>query len=201
MMPGSWGLNGKTYQKAKAEYELVGVALEHRLIEIEYDNENERNLELLKLKRKSAEITKEEYDYEYAKLVHGDTEEYPLMKLELDRKYEKIDEITYQKSVANFHNEPWIGVVNSEYKPGLNSDGFSFELDWNDEFVKMLKSEGYRGATNEEIVEQWFEDKATEEYMKILSEEMEGIPETDDYSVPATHITKEKTDDGKTRHS
>jgi len=201
MLPGHWGLKGKSRERVKAEYELDGIERERRLIEINYDDENERDLELLKLERKNNHITKEEYDYEYARLVHGDTKEYRLIQLELDKKYEKIDELGYQKSIAEFHNDPWIGVISSDYNAGLTSDGFSFELDWNDEFVQMLKREGYRGATEDEIVEQWFEDKATEEYMKILSEEADDISETDDYSVPATHVTKEKTDDGKTRHS
>ena len=32
-----------------------------------------------------------------------------------------------------------------------------FELDWNDEFVNMLKQAGYLGASEEEIVDRWFQ--------------------------------------------
>ena len=201
LFPGAWGLKGKTKEVAKAEYELVGEALQKKLIEINYDDKKECKLELLKLERKNKHITKEVYDYRYAELKYKGTKEYIDIALELDRKYEKISEIEYQKKSATLNDEPWVGVVHSEYTPGQMSDGFSFELDWNIEFIKLLKHEGYSGATEEEIVEQWFEDKATEQYLGILSEEMEDTRETDDWSVPSTHITRETTEDGKTRHS
>ena len=64
LLPGSWGLKGKTREVAKAEYELVGEALQKKLIEIKYDDdENECQLGLLKLERRNKHITKEEYDY------------------------------------------------------------------------------------------------------------------------------------------
>jgi len=201
LFPGSWGLKGKTREVAKAEYELVGETLQKKLIEIKYEDKEERQLELLKLERKNEHITKEQYDYKYAELKYKGTTEYVDIALELDRKYEKISEIEYQKKSATLHDEPWIGVVHSEYVPGQMSDGFSFELDWNVQFIKLLKREGYNGATEEEIVEQWFEDKATEQYLGILGEEIEDMRETDDWSVPSTHITREKTEDGKTKHS
>lgn len=201
LFPGSWGLKGKTREVAKAEYELVGEALQKKLIKIKCDDENECQLELLTLKRRNKHITKEEYDYKYAELKYKDTPEYIDIALELDRKYEKITDIEYQKKSATLNNEPWVGVIHSEYKPGEMSDGFSFELDWNIEFVKLLKQEGYNGATEEEIVEQWFEDKATEQYLGILGEEMSEMTETNDWSVPSTHITREQTEDGKTKHS
>jgi len=201
LFPGAWGLKGKTREVAKAEYELKGETLQKKLIEIKYEDETERQLELLKLKRRNEHITKEQYDYKYAEIKYKGTKEYVDIALELDRKYEKISEIEYQKKSATLNNEPWVGVVHSEYTPGQMSDGFSFELDWNTEFIKLLKHEGYSGATEEEIVEQWFEDKATEQYLGILGEEMEEMRETDDWSVPSTHITHEKTEDGKTKHS
>ena len=202
LLPGFWGLKGKTREVAKAEYELEGEALQKKLIKIKYDDdENECQLELLKLERRNKHITKEEYDYRYVELKYKGTPEYVDMALELDRKYEKISEIDYQKKSASLNEEPWVGVVHSEYTPGELSDGFSFELDWNIEFIKLLKHEGYSGATEEEIVEQWFEDKATEQYLGILGEEMAEMTETDDWSVPSTHITRETTEDGKTKHS
>ena len=201
MWPGYWGLSGKTRQRAEAEYNLTGYDLDKRMIEINFEQGPEQDLELLKLERKYVNITKKDYDYKYAELVHGEDQEYPLMVLELDKKYGQISDLDYQKKSAEIKKEPWVGVLNSEYNSGLDSDGFSFELDWNQEFVHMLQKEGYRGSTEEEIVEQWFEDKATEEYIKILNEQAEEITETDEYSVPSTHITKTKTQDGKTHHS
>jgi hypothetical protein len=36
-------------------------------------------------------------------------------------------------------------------------NGF-FELDWNEYFVLQLKEAGYKGTTEEEMVDQWFQD-------------------------------------------
>ena len=41
----------------------------------------------------------------------------------------------------------------------------------------MLREEGYHGATEEEVVEQWFEDKALDTYMGVLSEQIAEIGE------------------------
>ena len=52
--------------------------------------------------------------------------------------------------------EPWVKVLNMNVNPENPRNGF-FELDWNDEFVNMLKQNGYLGATDEEIVDRWFQ--------------------------------------------
>lgn len=196
ILPGHWGLRGKTKDIVKAEYELEGEELERELIRINSDN---KAIELLKIDRKYNYISKEEYDYKYIELEHNDNSEYSLIKLNLDKKYGKIDEIEFQKTSASLKNEPWIGVISSEYKADIASDGFSFELDWNSGFVDMLRQEGYSGSTEEEIVEHWFEDKATEQYLSLLNEELDdGI---DDELIPRTKIIHEKLDNTRTRHS
>ena len=52
--------------------------------------------------------------------------------------------------------EPSVKVLNMNVNPENPRNGF-FELDWNDEFVNMLKQNGYLGATDEEIVDRWFQ--------------------------------------------
>jgi len=48
--------------------------------------------------------------------------------------------------------EPMVKVLNLNVNPENPRNGF-FELDWNDEFVNMLKQSGYQGASEEEIVD------------------------------------------------
>ncbi len=197
--PRHWGAKGKKREIEKAEYEFDGEVLDRRLAEINTTTEDELSEENLKLDRKHEHISKEEYDYAYAKLKYKDDEMgQSLAQLELDKKYHKIDETEYKKGVASIHGEPWVGVIHDEYIPGEGTDGFAFELDWNDAFVEMLVASGYEGGNADQIVEQWFEDKATEEYMHLLTEMAE---EDFDESIPATNIRREKTDDGRTRHS
>jgi hypothetical protein len=46
----------------------------------------------------------------------------------------------------------------------------SFELDWNEQFVEKLKSEGYSGPTPDNIVNQWF----MEVCRNVAMEEFDG---------------------------
>jgi hypothetical protein len=55
-------------------------------------------------------------------------------------------------------NEPWIDVVRINMEDKNNPSTGYFELDWNTAFVNQLKEAGYSGRTEEEIVEQWFND-------------------------------------------
>lgn len=52
--------------------------------------------------------------------------------------------------------EPMVKVLNMNVNPDNPRNGF-FELDWNDEFVNMLKQNGYQGETEEQIVDGWFQ--------------------------------------------
>ena len=52
--------------------------------------------------------------------------------------------------------EPIVKVLQVNVNPENPRNGF-FELDWNDEFVNMLKQNGYAGASEEEIVDRWFQ--------------------------------------------
>lgn len=61
------------------------------------------------------------------------------------------------KELATEKGEPWVGVLDTKVNPENPRNGF-FELDWNDEFVVQLKLAGYRGESDESVVDQWFQD-------------------------------------------
>ena len=52
--------------------------------------------------------------------------------------------------------EPMVKVLQVNVNPENPKNGF-FELDWNNEFVNMLKQNGYSGESEEEIVDRWFQ--------------------------------------------
>ena len=58
---------------------------------------------------------------------------------------------------AKKSEEPMVKVLQVNVNPDNPKNGF-FELDWNDEFVNMLKQNGYTGESEEEIVDRWFRD-------------------------------------------
>ena len=60
------------------------------------------------------------------------------------------------KELATEKNEPYVSIVKMDIDPNNLHQG-AFELDWNDEFVNMLKQNGYKGASEEEIVDRWFQ--------------------------------------------
>ncbi|NBO99410.1 MAG: hypothetical protein EBU90_04685 [Proteobacteria bacterium] len=59
------------------------------------------------------------------------------------------------KEQATENKEPWVGVLNTHVNKDNIRNGF-FELDWNEYFVLELRTAGYRGESDEEIVNQWF---------------------------------------------
>lgn len=61
------------------------------------------------------------------------------------------------KELATEKKEPWISVLNTHINKDNVRNGF-FELDWNEYFVLQLRKAGYRGATDEEIVDLWFQE-------------------------------------------
>ena len=60
-----------------------------------------------------------------------------------------------EKAQATKRREPWVAVLDTHINPDNIRNGF-FELDWNNEFIERLLDAGYKGETNEEIVDSWF---------------------------------------------
>ena len=67
-------------------------------------------------------------------------------------KVKKTKNTKAKKKTKSKSEEPWVKVLNMNVAPDNPRNGF-FELDWNDEFVNMLKQNGYEGDSPEEIVD------------------------------------------------
>lgn len=61
------------------------------------------------------------------------------------------------KELATEKKEPWVAVINTHVNQDNIRNGF-FELDWNEYFVLQLKQAGYKGDTDEAVVDQWFQE-------------------------------------------
>ena len=61
------------------------------------------------------------------------------------------------KAAATALNEPYVEIVAMELNPDNPSLG-SFELDWNDAFIKKLRAMGYPGPSDEVVIDLWFQD-------------------------------------------
>ena len=116
------------------------------------------------LKGKSRAIAEAEYYYEgedlekaLAELTAETDADKEVAKLDIDLKNEKIGKVEYEKKVAEIREEPFINVLEMGVNPEDAKVGF-IELDWNDHFVKMLHANGYTGTSDEEVVNEWFND-------------------------------------------
>lgn len=91
-----------------------------------------------------------------------------------------------EKEEANKNNKPWVAVLDTQVNPDNIRNGF-FELDWNNEFIEQLLDAGYKGESQEEIVDAWFKT--------IIGQmlEEEGI----DSDRNAGYIKTDKLNDGK----
>jgi len=66
-----------------------------------------------------------------------------------------------EKDAATKKGEPWVAVLDTQVNPDNIRNGF-FELDWNNEFIEQLLDAGYKGETNEQIVDSWFRTIVTQ---------------------------------------
>lgn len=61
------------------------------------------------------------------------------------------------KELATEKKEPWVAVLDTHVNKDNIRNGF-FELDWNEYFVVQLREAGYRGDTEEAVVDVWFQE-------------------------------------------
>lgn len=59
------------------------------------------------------------------------------------------------KEIATEKKEPWVAVLDTHVNKDNIRNGF-FELDWNEYFVLQLREAGYKGDSEEAVVDQWF---------------------------------------------
>jgi hypothetical protein len=67
---------------------------------------------------------------------------------------ERLAKLT-PKELATSKKEPWVAVLETHVNKDNLRNGF-FELDWNEYFVLQLRTAGYLGETEEEVVDEWF---------------------------------------------
>ena len=71
-----------------------------------------------------------------------------------------------EKAAATEAGKAWVAVLDTQVNPENIKNGF-FELDWNNEFIEQLLDAGYKGESQEEIVDAWFKTIV----MQMLEEE------------------------------
>jgi hypothetical protein len=95
------------------------------------------------------------------------------------------------KEIATENKEPWVQVLETHVNKENVRNGF-FELDWNEYFVLQLRSNGYTGSTDEEVVDTWFSE---------LCRNVGGEEGIDMSRRGSGFVNKALRDDGKTEVS
>jgi hypothetical protein len=67
----------------------------------------------------------------------------------------RLEALMKEKKEATAKGDPWVAVLDTKINQDNIKNGF-FELDWNNEFIEKLIDAGYKGETNEQIVDAWF---------------------------------------------
>ena len=100
-----------------------------------------------------------------------------------------------EKELATERGEPWVTVVSVELDPENVGNG-AFELDWNDTFVARLVRAGYKGKTDQQIVDQWFQDICRNVVMENFEQYEANLPRTDSRNITRNDLGNGRSEIG-----
>lgn len=150
-LPGSWGLRGSTYERAKAEYELQGYELEIKLANIDY-KEKELQEEILKIEFKYKKISEEQYEAALIELMPDGPEKQKKTFENLFR-FKHIDELEYNKEIATLNGDPFF-----HFDAEIVDGSMELQVIYNDLFVQYIKKFGYTDTTEEDAIDAYVRD-------------------------------------------
>ncbi len=157
LMPGSWGLEGASREEAQINYYYEGEHRARKLAEFRLAGD-ELEAELLAIDYAHGHITQHQLEYALIDLQDLTEVDREVAKAEADHRHSKISDNDFEKITATARGEPWIGIVNQGFDPDRGLGGIYFEFDWNEEWITFLRLNGYFGATDQDVVNQWFVD-------------------------------------------
>lgn len=77
-----------------------------------------------------------------------------LKLLELDKEYNKIDSLEYEKQLHDIHKKPW-AKIHFNYDEDIDPSNLQTEIVYNEWFIKKLQKMGYSGENETDIIESW----------------------------------------------
>lgn len=155
-LPSAWGISGQLLEEQEARYYYEGIDLDERIAEIYFSGDDLKHA-LLEIRHDHGVLTEAEYDVGKAELITDELER-DVAIIEAKIKNHEITEREGDKEIANLRGEPWIRIIDDGINPEKGIDGYFFEFDWNELWIAELRQAGYMGATEEAIVEAWFQD-------------------------------------------
>lgn len=180
---------------------MTAEELEYKLFELSYAVKGTEtyNAEKLKLDIRFGKKTQEEADHELLDLKYKDktSPEFLKEQLALERKYGNISQNEFEKETATLDKEPWFNFVGADKRISGDSVQAAVELDWNTYFVEYLESQGWTGATPDEVVDRWFE-AMMKNMLNVMDDEV--IDDGSTNPMPMAGQNRFKRDDGLTEY-
>lgn len=130
------------------------------------------------------------------KTVEDRAYEESLKKEKKPKKPRKPKSTKSAKELATEKDEPYITVVTVDLDKRNLGNG-SFELDWNDAFIKQLRNAGYPGKTDEDVVDNWFREVCKNVYNETWEQDQAQKTAPDN----VRYINRTFTSDGRTEVS
>lgn len=85
----------------------------------------------------------------------GETDAELISQWEVDVEHSKISaSVEIARNTKRNSKEPWVEIVSENYDDSTQQ--VEMKLDWNQAFINMLKSNGYTGRDEQEIIDKWF---------------------------------------------
>jgi hypothetical protein len=100
------------------------------------------------------------------------------------------------KEIATEKGEPYVSVLSVDLDKKNVGNG-SFELDWNDAFIKELRAAGYPGKTDEDVVDMWFRSVCRNVLAEAYEQEVAQKSPPDN----VRYINRKTGEDGRTEVS
>ena len=150
-------------------------------------------LSFLKLQNDYGIIDNYTYDIETTKILMEDKtkEEKDIALLNIERKYDKIDNLEYTKRFNDAKGKSWV-AIHTDYDADSDEDNMELEVVYNKTFIKNMRKKGLPGDSDEEIAEQWLKlfliANLDEDDLALLNED-------EDESKSEKYVTREKLGD------
>ena len=170
----------KVYMIDSDEWDRISTPEDKELLQLNQSyNNNLINKEEYKSKLKYLDIEK------WISLL-DDREQY-LYNLETKLSSGKIGKGEYDKEILTLEGKPYIAITNIEFDP---ENGIGMEFDWNEYFIEELKESGFKGNSDQDLVDDWFNS-----FSAMVASQSDKVILTDPEDI--RRVTKKKN---KTEH-
>lgn len=222
ILPGHWGLKGKTREIAKAEYELSGYDLEVRLCQLNHEDQNEYKLHKAAIDHKYNKIS--DYEYALAAAIVNATNDHDREKAiaEVDLSYGKIGQKQYDCFMLDYVPEEerpskelemklkYGDITKDEYDKSIatikgepwssikivpdkdDPRSGTFNVDYNDAFIDQLASFGFVAPNIDDVLDMYITDFCKGMSMSSVKATMDFMEEIKKQYVNAHKVTDDE---------